>query len=132
MKTLANCSLKDFLRQSNKIRKAVSEYLTETQILEIRKHFPEISKDATEEEKAKIIREQGRKNLSEMLDRMLEENIDATMKIIGLLCFAESEEEIENIDPFSMFEIIFNERVINFFISLKNSGLIDMENTSQK
>ena len=42
-KTMANCTTAEFLRQSNKIRHAVAEYLDFTKILDIRKNKPVIS-----------------------------------------------------------------------------------------
>lgn len=128
-KSIATCSLKDFLLQTNKIRKGVFEYLDETQILEIRKHLPEIPEKASDEEKEKIMRDQGMKNFSEMLDAALEVNIDATMRMIGLLFFTENEDEINSIEPAEIVSCIACKRVLDFFLSLKKSGLIDMVNS---
>ena len=36
LKTLANCKPSEFLKQTNKIRKAAAEWLTATDILEIK------------------------------------------------------------------------------------------------
>ena len=41
MKTLANCNPVEFLVQTNKIRKAVWDWLSLTQVMEIRKNLPE-------------------------------------------------------------------------------------------
>lgn len=51
MKTLANCSPREFLLQTNKIRKSVVKWLDETKILEIRANKPQFTEGATEEEK---------------------------------------------------------------------------------
>ena len=45
MKNLANCNVREFLTQTNKIRKSVSNWLSLTQILEIRKNNPVIPDD---------------------------------------------------------------------------------------
>lgn len=132
MKTLANCTTVEFLKQSNKIRHAISEYLTETKILDIRKNKPVIKDGMSEEEKKAALREQARKNISDMLDNALEENAEATTRILALMCFIEDEKEAENIDPAEVLDVILSERVLNFFTRLMQSGLIDTANTSQK
>ena len=42
VKTLANCTDVEFLRQTNKIRKAVEKWLTDTDIANIRKRMPKL------------------------------------------------------------------------------------------
>lgn len=128
-KSLANCNFKEFAQQSNKIRKAVSEYLTETEILELRNRLPEIPEKATDTEKEEIFRKQGLKNFSDMLDTALETNIDATMRMIGLLFFTEDEEEINALEPADVIECVASKRVINFFISLKKLGIFATANS---
>ena len=98
MKTLANCSLAEFLRQTNKIRKEVAVFLEQTKILDIRKVLPDLKECKTEEEKREKIQKQSKENISNMLDAMLEENADATVRLLGLLCFKEGE-ELEELNP---------------------------------
>ena len=131
MKTLANCTTVEFLKQSNKIRHAVSEYLSETKILDIRKNKPAIKDSMSEEEKKAAYREQAKKNISDMLDTALEENAEATTRILALLCFIDDEKEAEKMDPFEVLDVLMSERVLNFFTRLMSSGLIDMGSTSQ-
>lgn len=135
MKTLANCSLAEFLRQTNKIRKEVSVFLDQTKILDIRKVLPDLKECKTEEEKREKIQKQSKENISNMLDAMLEENTDATVRLLGLLCFKEGE-ELEELNPVDVIgvvlEILSSKRVLDFFTSLMQSGLIDTANTSQK
>lgn len=135
MKTLANCSLAEFLRQTNKIRKEVSVFLDQTKILDIRKVLPDLKECKTEEEKREKIQKQSKENISNMLDAMLEENADATVRLLGLLCFKEGE-ELEELNPVDVIgvvlEILSSKRVLDFFTSLMRSGLIDTANTSQK
>ena len=83
MKTLANCSLREFLAQTNKIRKEAAEFLELTKITKIRQHVPVFTGEETEEEKEKMFKEQGRKNLNDILDSCLEKNADATIKMKG-------------------------------------------------
>lgn len=128
IKTLANCTLKEFLKQINKIRHEVEDLFTAANIKEIRKNIPTFTGEETEEEKAKIIRQQGRKNISDILDNCLEKNVDKTVKVIGLMCF-KNEKEAENMEVSEFYDVIFellgSKRVIDFFIKLVNSELIN-------
>ena len=67
-----------------------------------------------------------------MLDNALEENAEATVRILALLCFIDDAEEAEKLDPFELLDVVLSERVLNFFTRLMQSGLIDMAGTSQK
>lgn len=131
MKNLANCTPREFLVQTNKIRKSVAEWLTLTKIKEIRKNLPEIKADATDEERRKATNEQVKKNLTAILDSVLEEHPDETAELLGLLCFVEPD-DIDNhkmsefLGQFS--EIISCEEVLSFFISLvqlEKTGIFD-------
>lgn len=114
LKTLANCSTTEFLRQANKLRKAVAEYLKTTKILD-KSTF---------------------KSVNDVLDAMLDENAEATVRILGLMCFKETEEEINSLEPADLLvaalDMFASERVMSFFIKLKNSGLLNMADTSPK
>lgn len=135
LKTIANCSLAEFLKQTNKIRKEISGYLKITKVLDIRKIMPDVSDCKTEQEKLERYNEQAKVNMSNMLDAMLEENADDTVRILGLLCFKEGK-EVEELNPADVLgvvlEILSSKRVLDFFTSLMKSGLIDMGDTSQK
>lgn len=131
-KTMANCTTAEFLRQSNKIRHAVAEYLDFTKILDIRKNKPVFTDGMTDDEKKAAIKTQAKKNISAMLDNALEENAEATTRILALLCFIDDAEEAEKLDPFELLDVVLSERVLNFFTRLMQSGLIDMADTSQK
>lgn len=135
MKTLANCSMAEFLRQTNKIRHAVSEYLTVTEILKIRSTRAVIPQNTDPYEEERIIGEQAKKNISDMLDKALDENAEKTVEILGLLCFKEGK-EVEEMEAAEFLDvamdIVTSDRVISFFTKLMRSGLIDMENTSRK
>ena len=128
-KTLANCTLKEFLKQANRIRHEVEDLFTAANIKEIRKNIPTFTGEETEEEKAEIIRQQGRKNISDILDNCLEKNVDKTVKVIGLMCF-KTEKEAENMEVSEFYDVVFellgSKRVIDFFTKLANSELINM------
>lgn len=129
---MANCTTAEFLRQSNKIRHAVAEYLDYTKILDIRKNKPVFKEGMTDDEKKAAIQAQARKNISAMLDCALEDNAEATTRILALLCFIEDAEEAEKLEPFDVLDVLMSERVLSFFTRLMQSGLIDTGDTSQK
>jgi hypothetical protein len=128
MKTLANCNLKEFLQQTNKIRHKAADFYDIIGIADIRKTLPTMTGKETPAEAEKKRIEQGKKNLSAIIDKCLDANIDATIEIIGLMCF-KTPEEAENMDATEfidvVFEIIGSERVMNFFTKMVKSGLID-------
>jgi hypothetical protein len=135
MKTLANCTTAEFLRQTNKIRKVVADYLKETEILKIRKTLPVFPMNASEEEKSIMMREQAEQNISDMLDKMLDEHAEKTVEVLALMCFKEGTEaqELEVCDILDVaLELLTSERVLNFFTRLMQSGLISTGSTSQK
>ena len=102
IKTLANCSLREFLAQTNKIRK-------------------EATGEETEEEKEKMFKEQGRKNLNDILDSCLEKNADATIKMVGLMCFKtfEEAEQMKGEDFIAVAAELFgNKKIMDFFGTL--------------
>ena len=125
MKNLANCKPSEFLAQSNKIRKAVLEWLTLTDILNIRQQKPKFEIDMTAEERERLTAEQVQKNLNEMLDQILEEHAEETLNVLALMCFVDPKDVDEHpmdeyIEAFN--ELISNQTVINFFVSLARLG----------
>lgn len=125
MKTLANCTPREFLAQTNKIRKSVANWLELTKILEIRKEQPTVDASASNEEKKAALEKQVRLNLSTMLDAILEEHPNETAELLGLLCFIDP----DDLDNHSMIELLANvteimnsEEVLSFFISLAQLG----------
>jgi len=135
LKTLANCKPSEFLRQSNRIRKAAAEWLTATDILEIRKNVPELEEiDDSMSDAAKVaiatknrraLEEQARENLMSILDAVMDEHPDETLNLLALMCFVEP----EHVDDHSMAEyleafteLINDEAVMGFFTSLARLG----------
>lgn len=129
-KSLANCTLKEFLQQANRIRKEVEALFKAAKIKDIRKHLPVFKGDETPEEKVEMINEQGKKNLSDILDACIEENIDLTIKVIGLMCF-KSEEEASKMEASEFYDVVFDllnsKRVMDFFMKWVNSVRSNME-----
>lgn len=125
MKNLANCTPREFLRQTNKIRKAVAKWLSLTEINKIRKTLPLIPDDADESEKERLTQEQAMKNANKILDVIMDEHPDETVELLALLCFVEP----EDVDNHSMSEylgafseLVNDKEVAGFFISLIKLG----------
>lgn len=125
MKTLANCSPREFLVQTNKIRKAVSNWLSLTKVLEIRKAQPKYAENSTEEERRAAITQQIQDNANAMLDAILDEHPEETAELLGLICFVEPD-DLDNHSMTEFFgavsEILNSREVLDFFISLAKLG----------
>lgn len=125
MKNLANCTPREFLRQSNRIRKSVENWLKLTNVIGIRQRMPDLKDITDESERKRLVGEQMRANLSAMLDAALDEHPDETAEILALICFVEPE-DIDNykITDFlgAISEILNSSEVIGFFTSLVNLG----------
>ena len=136
MKNLATCKPSEFLRQTNRIKKAVEKWLTDTDILNIRKKLPKletIDKDADVEERNRIFeanqkkaRKQMLENTSKILDAIMEDHPDETLELIALLCFVEPK-DVDNytVEEYltSVTEMLTNKAVVGFFTSLAQWGL---------
>ena len=121
MKTLANCKPSEFLIQTNKIRKSVFNWLTVTDVLNIRKRTPIMDSSISEEEKKRRISDQIKKNLNDMLDSILDNHPMETIELLALLCFIDPKEADDH--PMSDYlgaiaEMIADEAVMSFFVSL--------------
>lgn len=140
-KNLANCKPSEFLKQTYKIKKSVEKWLTDTDILNIRKKLPDpvvsddLTKEEAESERNRRIREQMKSNFMAILDAILDTHADETLEVLALLCFVEPENVDDHeigfyLDNFS--EIINNQSVIGFFTSLAQLGLMNTPNVSQE
>lgn len=135
MKTLANCKPREFLQQTNRIKKAVEKWLTDTDILNIRRNSPKLKAvpdDADEEIRKRILednarrtREQVRENLSRILDAILDEHPEETLEVLALVCFVEP----KNVDDHTMeeyltaiSEMVSSQAVVGFFTTLARLG----------
>lgn len=131
LKTLLDATPREFLAQTNKIRKALSRWITETDLLAIRQRIPQyvtVGKDATAEERADAIRanaekqkKQRRENLEAMLQAILEDHPEETLEILSLSCFVEPK-DVDNY-PIRDYLLAFtkmltDEVTVSFFSSL--------------
>lgn len=144
MKTLVTCTPTEFLQQTNKLRKLISKWLSDTGILEIRKHLPELkvapdgatSKEKREvgEENKRRLAEQSKKNLEEIFDAVLEKYPEQTLEIMAVCCFVEPEDlNNHRMDEYlgAMAELISNQSVISFFSSLVQLGILNTATVSE-
>ena len=144
LKTLATCKPSEFLRQTNRIKKSVEKWLTDTDILNIRKRIAVLEivpKDATPEERQavfernkRLTEEQAKKNISAMLDAILEDHPDETLELLGLCCFVEPEhiDDYKVSDYLNAFNsLISDEAVVNFFTSLASLGQMNISSASK-
>lgn len=121
MKNLANCKPSEFLKQTNRIRKSVANWLTVTDIMNIRRNVPEFDEKQSAEERKAALMKQASANLSKMLDSVMDEHPTETLELLALLCFVEP----EHVDDYkvsdylkSLNELVTDEAVIGFFTSL--------------
>lgn len=125
MKNLANCKPSEFLSQTVKIRKSVKNWIDVTDIANIRMQKAVIPEGADKAQIDKLNREQTKRNLSEILDAIMEKHPKETLDLLALLCFVEP----ENVDDYPMEyyfeavgEMLGSEAVIGFFTSLVRLG----------
>lgn len=121
MKTLANCTPVEFLRQTNRIRHAAAGFMKETGVLELRKRRPELTGKETDAEKKAALDKQARQNISDMADLLMDENAEKTAELLGMLCFIEPEEvsNAKGIDFMTpAIELLNSRPVMDFLLSL--------------
>ena len=82
MKHLANCAPREFLRQTNRIRRQAEKWLDWTHLKALR---PPLRDDIPLEEQIK-------QSAMALLDAVLEQHPDETAELLGLMCFIEPEE----------------------------------------
>lgn len=125
LKNLATCKPSEFLKQTNRVRKTAEKWLKDTDVLSIRRNQPVFPEGATEDDKRRLTEEQVSKNLSKMLDAILESSSQETLDLMALLCFVEP----KDVDKHEMSEyiesitaLISNKAVLGFFTSLVRLG----------
>lgn len=131
MKNLANCKPSEFLVQTNKIRKAVSKWMKDTDIINIRNRMPKIEDNYTAEDIDRATREQVNKNFNAILDAMLDDHPEETLEVLALICFVKPEDfDKHTVSEYlsSINEILSNEAVIGFFTSLVRLGSVNGAN----
>ncbi len=135
LKNLANCTPIEFLRQTNRIRKAVDKWLKAIDLENIKKRLPKLTDIENKEERQKAIKEQAWKNFSDILENALEQHPEQTLEVLALACFVEP----ENVNDHSMSEylqafaeLINDEGVLSFFVSLSRLGQMNTLSLSKQ
>ena len=135
LKNLANCTPIEFLRQTNRIRKAVDSWLKAIDLDEIKNRLPQLTNIESKEGRQKAIKEQAWRNFSDILDKAMEEHAEQTLEVLALACFVEP----ENVNDHSMSEylqalseLINDEGVLSFFISLSRLGQMNTLSLSKQ
>ena len=145
MKNLANCKPSEFLKQTYKIKKSVEKWITDIDLMNIRKNMPvlpKVTKDMPEEE-AERIRKENRNamekfamnNFMQILDAAMDVHADETLAILALCCFVDPA-DVDNhpieyyLDSFA--EIMGNKSVIGFFTSLAQLAQMNTQNVSEE
>lgn len=121
LKNLANCTPREFIRQTAKIRRSVQEWLTLTDIHNIRKRMPDLKDSMSVDEKRDALKTTASRNINAILDAILEDHPDETIDLLGLCCFIEPE-DLDNHTTEellgAMSEMLGSEAVVRFFTSL--------------
>ena len=126
MRTIANLTGPEFLRAINRTRHAVEKLMAETGVLKIRKNMPQFTGNETPEERQELERAQAKKNISDMLDSLLETHPEETYACLMALCVCdEGEPEPDGIElMMAAFSLISDKRVLDFLLQLGKSGLL--------
>ena len=128
MKILNQMDETEFLRRCWLIADAVSDLLTKTKVMELRKVMPVFNGSETEEEKKQKREEQSRKNLKAMAKSLLFENAEATAKLLPLLYEPDVDKDgkTETMTPFKTLRVITatieDKDVLDFLLSLAKLG----------
>ena len=135
MKTLANCTPREFLKQTSRIRKSAEAWIELCNFKSIRAKIPPYEKadeNATAEERAAVIKrnaeklkKQSAENLSAMLDEALDKHPDETLELLALCCFIEPDDaDNHSISEYmsALYELLNSKEVLDFFTLLVRLG----------
>lgn len=119
MRTIADLDEIEFLKQTNKIRKAVMEPLSNLNIMSILKSQTIDMSKMTDAQKILARRKQMKNNIDKALDVMLEEKPEETIKLLKLLIILDEGETLSGAKIMSSALKILSDRdVIDFLSSL--------------
>lgn len=144
MKNLANCTPREFLKQTYRIKKSAEKWLELTDILNIRKNMPTLipvknlegeAREKAQAENKKLLSKQITKNLMDIMDKILDEHADETIEILSLCCFVEPEDaDNHTMSEYlaSLGELLADEGVMSFFTSLAQLEQRDTKTVSNR
>lgn len=139
-KTIANCTMLEFLPQANKIRKKVALFYKDI-IKPLKDLKPPFSNEDFKNEKdTELIAEMKKANenftsekLEQLFDTALETNAELTLEVLALCCFEDVDAFKKDVsgDVMCVFIDLFSsKRCVDFFTTLQK--LTNSGNTSEK
>jgi hypothetical protein len=130
MKTLANCSDVEFLRQTNKIRKYVEKWVKDTGIMDIRNRKQPETSGLDGDTKKEVYRAEAKQRLDDILDAALDTHAEETAGLLRLLCFMEPD-DTESVKMPQLLgaasDMMNNQETLDFFTSLWRLGLMNTQ-----
>lgn len=144
MKNLANCTPKEFLKQTYRIKSAVEKWLKDIDLSSIRANVPKLTPvtglegeelEKVKVENRKIMSKQIMENGMKILDNVMDKYADETVEILALCCFVEpSEAESHTMSEYleSIGDLLSDKGVLSFFTSLAQLQLPNTQVVSNR
>lgn len=144
MKNLANCTPKEFLKQTYRIKSAVEKWLKDIDLSSIRANVPKLTPvtglegeelEKVKAENCKIMSKQIMENGMKILDNVMDKYADETVEILALCCFVEpSEAESHTMSEYleSIGDLLSDKGVLSFFTSLAQLQLPNTQVVSNR
>lgn len=144
MKNLANCTPKEFLKQTYRIKNAVEKWLKDIDLSSIRANVPKLTPvtglegeelEKVKAENRKIMSKQIMENGMKILDNVMDKYADETVEILALCCFVEpSEAESHTMSEYleSIGDLLSDKGVLSFFTSLAQLQLPNTQVVSNR
>lgn len=144
MKNLANCTPKEFLKQTYRIKNAIEKWLKDIDLSSIRANVPKLTPvtglkgeelEKVKAENRKIMSKQIMENFMKILDKVTDEYADETVEILALCCFVEpSEAESHTMSEYleSIGDLLSDKGVLSFFTSLAQLQLPNTQVVSNR
>lgn len=144
MKNLANCTPKEFLKQTYRIKSVVEKWLKDIDLSSIRANVPKLTPvtglegeelERVKAENRKIMSKQIMENGMKILDNVMDKYADETVEILALCCFVEpSEAEGHTMSEYleSIGDLLSDKGVLSFFTSLAQLQLPNTQVVSNR
>lgn len=144
MKNLANCTPKEFLKQTYRIKNAVEKWLKDIDLSSIRANVPKLTPvtglegeelEKVKAENRKIMSKQIMENGMKILENVMDKYADETVEVLALCCFVEpSEAESHTMSEYleSIGDLLSDKGVLSFFTSLAQLQLPNTQVVSNR
>lgn len=139
MKNLANCTPREFVKQTGLMADALENWIKVTDIVNIRREVPDLpaipdngseGREKAIKERSVIIRKAAMENAFKIVRKAFKEHPDETLEVVAYACFI----PLDEIDNYKMSdilrsvtELINDKDVLDFFISFQQ---LDQKNGS--